>query len=344
MRMGKYIVRRSINAVISLFLVLLLFSILLNTQLEVVAKEEISFNALSALANKHFDTPEQHHEARVAMTRAMEKSYQLDRPVLERIFNRAVKAMYLDFGNSRMIQTQRHSRNVQKIILESVPLTLVLFVFSSLLCVGISILLGVKKAQYANKPFDRITTVLTMLFFGMPSWVLGAFFIMWFVCYWPIFPFGRFYTTPPVEGAFMQFIDLIKHMILPVFAFVIARMWNNAFLIRNVMLEPMQQDYIMAARGRGLPERKILFGHALRAASPGIMTMSTLTVVGSFSGDIALEQVFNWPGIGTLLFRAVQMNDFPVMMGVVTMYTIIYLLALLIQDILYVYLDPRIQY
>jgi len=183
-----------------------------------------------------------------------------------------------------------------------------------------------------------------MVVYGMPSWWLGMLMIMVFSYIFKIFPSGGLTSTPPPPaGTWAFFIDSLYHLILPVITLVVIGFWGRAFLTRNIVLSTLQEDYIMSARARGVPERKVLYGHALRSAAPPIVTMGLLALIVSFSGNILFEGIFSWPGMGNLYWVAVQQNDIPVLMGNLSLTTGLYISGLAILDLIYGFLDPRIK-
>ncbi len=126
------------------------------------------------------------------------------------------------------------------------------------------------------------------------------------------------------------------HMFLPVTTLVSLNFWGGrAYLTRNIVLVNLQEDFIMSARARGIPERTVLYGHALRTSAPPILTMSILSLINSFSGALIFEGIFNWPGMGNLYWAAVQMNDIPVLLGNLSITTLIYIFGMIILDLVY---------
>jgi peptide/nickel transport system permease protein len=189
---------------------------------------------------------------------------------------------------------------------------------------------------------DKSTSVATMIVFGMPSWWLGMIMIMFFAYVLKLFPSGGMHSVPTPEG-FAYFLDYVYHLILPVFTLVLLGFWGNAFLTRNIVLGTLQEDFIMSARARGIPEKNILFGHTLRTSAPPIITMALLSLLGSIGGNLVFEGIFSWRGMGNLYWSAVQSNDIPVLIGNLAVTTGIYMIGLVILDLIYGFLDPRIK-
>jgi peptide/nickel transport system permease protein len=296
-------------------------------------------------------TVEEHKQYQRELYNSLLKYYDLDKPLPVRVVLRAFKAATLRFGEAKTMSTPQYtryargnSRKVIDIIYEAFPPTLILFISTTVLCAIISIVLGIIKARYSGSLLDKFTTMCTMVFSATPAWWVAGVLVLIFVYKLDILPFGSMYSSPPPEGEFALFVDRLKHIILPVVSVILVTFWKNAYLIKNLVLLPLQEDYVTAARGRGIPEKRILFGHVLRTSSPAIVNMSVLVIVLSFGGNIILEQILAWPGIGMLLWQAIRSNDVPVMMGILTIMTVLYVLAIIIIDIIHGFLDPRIKH
>ncbi|WP_367883119.1 ABC transporter permease [Thermococcus peptonophilus] len=155
-------------------------------------------------------------------------------------------------------------------------------------------------------------------------------------CWLPI----TLYSQVEVSG----WINILKKMSLPVLTIVLVSFGGWAWTTRNIMIGTMQEDFIMVARAKGVPERKIIYGHALKAAAPPpIITMVIFGLIGSLGGAIITEIVFNWPGMGRLYYEALQLNAVRTMMALNYMFAVLTVLSMVLADILYGYLDPRIR-
>jgi peptide/nickel transport system permease protein len=270
------------------------------------------------------------------------KLYRLDRPLLERIVYRAVNTLTLNFGNSTNIKSSRGDRNVLTIIGECIPRSLILFTVAALFEIVIGITLGIKQAQKPGGALDRTSSLVTMIIYGMPTWWLAMILIMFFVYTLKIFPSGGVHSVPTPTGI-MYFLDMVWHTILPLLTLLLLGFWGTAYITRNLVLGTLQEDYIMAARARGIPENKVLFGHTLRTAAPPLMTMAVLGLLSSIGGAIVFEGIFSWPGLGNLYWIAVQQNDVPVLMGDLAITIGLYQMGLILLDLTYGFLDPRIK-
>ena len=228
------------------------------------------------------------------------------------------------------------------IVSESIPRSLLLFTVAAAFQIVTGIWLGLKKAQKPGGALDRGTSFVTMIIYGMPVWWLAMILIMFFVYTLKLFPSGGIHSVPPPEGI-MYFVDIIWHSFLPTLTLFVLGFWGISLVVRNIVLGVLQEDFIMAARARGIPENKVLFGHTMRTAAPPLITMSLLNLLGSIGGAIIFEGIFSWPGLGNLYWIAVQQNDIPVLMGDLAITVGVYQVGLIILDLVYGFLDPRIK-
>jgi len=272
----------------------------------------------------------------------LEHTYKLDRPLGERIVFSAIDTLTFNFGKSTIIKSSQGERQVLTIIGEAIPRSIILFSVAAVVEICIGVWLGLKKAQRPGGTLDRSSSFVTMILYGMPTWWLAMILIMFFVYTVKAFPSGGVHSVPPPAGI-MYFLDMLWHMILPLMTLVLIGFWGISFVVRNIVLGILQEDYIMAARARGVPENKVLFGHTMRTAAPPLITMSLLSLLASISGSIIFEGIFSWPGLGNLYWIAVQQNDVPVLMGDLAITVGIYQAGLVLLDLTYGFLDPRIK-
>jgi len=158
----------------------------------------------------------------------------------------------------------------------------------------------------------------------------------------PVFPSGGLHALPPPRGL-AGVLDLGYHMALPVITLIAVNFWGVALLARNIVVSILQEDYISAARARGLPERVVLFGHAMRTAAPPLTTIALLSLLSSVFGNIILEGIFSWPGMGNLYWISVEQGDTAVTLGLLAVTTGLYIAGLAALDLIYGLLDPRIK-
>ena len=270
------------------------------------------------------------------------RQYHLTEPIPTRIFFLAVRTIEFDYGNATTMKAANGDRSVLTIILEALPRTIVLFTTEVVLTTLLGVALGLYMAQRPNGALDRFSSAVTMISNGLPSWWLGLIFIMALSYGLPLFPSGGLHINPAPHGV-AGVIDFLWHLSLPLLTLVILTVWGTAYLTRNIVLSNLQEDYVMAARARGVAERRVLFGHTLRTAMPAIMTLAVLGLFSSIAGNIIVEGIFGWPGIGNLYFVAVQQNDVPILTATLSIETLFNMVGFILLDIIYGLLDPRIK-
>lgn len=338
----RYTLRRILYGLLIYVVLIFVFSAIFNTVNEKTARAEIEESIRMEVARlRNVDAQ--------AVVRIMEerraykmRQYRLDRPLFERILWRTLQTIAFRYGNSTIVRSSVGDRQVLRIVWEVMPRTILLFTTATVLEVVLGVFFGLKKAQRAGGLMDRVTSVGTMVVYGLPSWWLGMIMIMIFAYGLGLFPSTGMYSTPPPAGL-LRLLDLLYHMALPLLTLLVIAIWGLSYLTRNIVLSILQEDYIMAARARGLPEPRVLFGHTMRTAAPPILTIAILSLVYSFSGNIVFEGIFNWPGMGNLYWVAVQQNDVPVLMGLLSITTGVVIVSLISLDLLYGLLDPRVK-
>ena len=338
----RYLIKRVLNAILNYLIIIFLLSVMFNTTAEKSVRTQVLEQVQAESRNLRNFTSDQIQQWRADRETFLIHRYHLDEPFLSRVFWRTVDTITFRFGNSTIIKSIQGERDVWTIILEAIPRSAILFSTAIAIEIGIAIWLGLKKAQKPGGLLDRSTSIGTMIVYGMPAWWVGMLFIMLFVYIVPIFPSGGMTSIPPRYG-FLGFLDLLYHMALPLITLVVIGFWGTALLTRNIVLGVLQDDYIMAARARGIPERRVLLGHTLRTAAPPIITIALLSLLSSVFGSIILEGIFSWPGMGNLYWIAVQQNDVPVILGLLSVTTGLYMAGLVVLDLIYGFLDPRIK-
>ena len=349
MGIGKYVIIRLINAfavlLIALFIVSLVFSTAAEKELKAQIYEEImaQLNANPQL-QKAFAANATAREQWIETQKKLKfKLYGLDKPLFERILLRVGEQLRLKFGKSHSLKSRSGSSEVKDIILEALPRTILLFTTGQIVVILIGLYLGLKAAQKAGSVLDQSLSVFALLSYSLPMWWTGMLFIILFSFYLNIFPSGGMMSVPPPENLLSKILDLLYHLTLPMFTYVFVVFGGWAYTTRNVVLTQLQEDFVMAARAKGVPENRVLYGHVLRASAPPIVTMTIGSLLGSIGGAMISEVVFNWPGMGRLYWTAVIQNDVPVLLGNTTISIILFLASLIVMDLMYMYLDPRVR-
>ncbi|HIE22844.1 MAG TPA: ABC transporter permease [Candidatus Korarchaeota archaeon] len=269
--------------------------------------------------------------------------YGLDKPFWYRVFKRVYQQLKLDFGKSSTMISAGGSSDVSKIILEALPRTVLLFTTGTIFVILIGLFLGLKAAQSAGSMLDKSISIFALVSYSLPMWWTGMLFIIIFAYYLKIFPSGGMMSAPPPETLLARVADILYHLALPVMTYVFVVFGGWSYTTRNVVLNQLQEDFVMAARAKGIPERKVLYGHVLRASAPPIVTMIVGSLLGSLGGAMISEIVFNWPGMGRLYWNALSHFDIPVLMGNTTISMMLFLGSLIFTDLVYALLDPRVR-
>ncbi len=343
---AKYVGKRILYAVIMYAVIIFIFSALFNTVAETVMRTQIQETMRAYRQGLSADrrlSGEQVSAMAAARQEELYDQYRLNEPVVTRILSRTFDTLFFRFGDSTIVRSSAGESDVWTIISEAIPRTLLIFLTAIAIDIVLGVALGLYKARKAGSVMDRATDIGTMVVFGLPAWWVGMMAIMVFAFIWPVFPSSGMHSAPPPTSSLGYFLDLLWHLTLPVLTLVVLGFWGRAYLTRNVVLTTLQEDFIMSARARGLTERKILFGHTLRSAAPPIVTMTLLALLGSVAGSILFEGIFSWPGMGNLYWVAVGLNDIPVLMGNLAVTTMLYMAGLVILDLIYGFLDPRIK-
>jgi peptide/nickel transport system permease protein len=251
------------------------------------------------------------------------------------------KILLLDFGHATFLTSDLGSSNVNEIILEKLPRTILLFTTATIIISVIGIFLGALSASNIGSKLDRITSSFAIISSSFPVWWIGMLMIFLFSFVYQIFP-AR--ATPSIQTSDPNYIGaLLYHMTLPLITIVIIGFGSWAYLVRNFMVGILQEDFIIAKKVMGINKRKIIYSHALKNAAPPIVTILALSLSGSLGGAIITEAVFDWPGMGRLYFEAISVMDMPVIIGATYILTVFFLISIVIADILYGYFDPRIR-
>lgn len=260
-----------------------------------------------------------------AIEAQLNEKYGLDNPWYVQYSDYLVSTLSFDFGESMKYK----GRSTNDIISESFPISVALGLEAMILAIGIGILLGVISSLYHNKIPDYVSTVVAILGISIPSFILAG-----LMQYYLSFKAGWF----PVSGW-----KGFKYTLLPAIAIAIMHAGSIAKLTRSSMLEQNNSDYVKLARAKGLGKWKIVFKHSLRNALLPVVTYLGPLFAGVITGSFVIEQIFAIPGLGRHFVTSITNRDYTVIMGTTVFYSMILLFAVLIVDILYSIIDPRIK-
>ena len=270
----------------------------------------------------------------------LNKIYGLDKPLHIQYLNWVKKLVRFDFGRSFV-----DNRPVMKKILERLPITILINTLAMIMIFLFSIPIGIKSAVRRGSFFDKSTTVFVFLGFAAPSFWLGLILMSFFGVRLGILPVSGIASLDFENYTlFKKIIDVLYHLILPVTVASIGGLAGISRYMRQSMLNTISQDYIRTARAKGLPEKTVIYKHALRNALLPIITILGLSIPALISGSVILETIFSIPGMGRLMVESVFTRDYNVVMAGLFISALLTLLGNLIADIAYVYADPRIRY
>jgi ABC-type dipeptide/oligopeptide/nickel transport system permease component len=267
--------------------------------------------------------------------------YGLDKPLYYQFFLFISELFQGNLGNAYAI---RGGTAVTTLISDYSWLTFELQIAALILSLLIAIPVGIISAKKQYSKLDVGVTTTSLLGTCIPVFYMGIIAIIIFSYFLGWFPYGGAHSILPERYPFGSYIlDELWHMALPTAVLTFASLAPIVLLVRSSMLEVLRQDYILAARASGLSERTVIYKHALRNTLIPIVTYIGLYFGAMLAGAPVTETVFNWPGVGRLFVEATSRLDFPVIMGVTVFITIMTLIANLITDITYGYIDPRIR-
>ncbi len=278
-------------------------------------------------------------ERRVQMER---ERLNLDQPFVLRSVDYLRRAMLLDLGRAEQMHSDLGSRQVYAIITERLPTTILLFGTANMLVFFVSIFAALALSRRYGSLADRSVIALAPSS-AAPGWFYGIFLILVFAFIVPVLPAGGMVAVPPPDTPLAYALSVLRHMVLPVAAMFISSIFVSIYSWRTFFLIHSSEDYVEMARAKGLPSGMIERRYILRPTLPPIITSFLLMLIGLWSGAIILEQVFNWPGLGTLLFEAIGHRDTPVIIGGVVIFAYLLALTVFLLDFLYAILDPRVR-
>lgn len=269
--------------------------------------------------------------------------YGFDQPAIVRYFRMLGNYLHFDLGDSYFRQ-----QSVWSLIVSKLPASLSLGAWTLLLTYLISVPLGVAKAIHSGTKFDFVTTIVVLVGYALPSFILGVLLIVLFGggSFWDLFPLRGLTSENWSElsvGA--KVADYLWHAAMPVTALVVSSLAVKTLLSRNVFLDEVGKQYVVTARAKGLSERRILWKHVFRNALLPLITSFPATFIAAFfTGTLLIETLFSLDGLGLLSYESINTRDYPVVLGTLWVFTIIGLLVKLAGDIAYVIVDPRIRF
>ena len=277
------------------------------------------------------------------MIEDLKKQYGFDKSMPERLWILLKSYSQLDFGQSFF-----RDKAVTALVVEKMPVSISLGLWSTLIIYLISIPLGIKKAIRNGSTFDVWTSSLIIVGYAIPGFLFAILLIVLFAggSYWQVFPMqglvSENFDSLSLAG---KIIDYVHHMILPTICMSIGGFATLTILTKNSFLDEINKQYVMTARAKGLSERQVLYGHVFRNAMLIIIAGIPATLLSVFfTGSLLIENIFNLDGLGLLGLQSVLNRDYPVIFGTLFIFTLVGMLLKLISDIAYMLIDPRISF
>ncbi|MCL2812034.1 MAG: ABC transporter permease [Clostridia bacterium] len=268
---------------------------------------------------------------------AMYRRLGLDKSIPEQFFAWFFNMLRGEFGWSSM-----NNRPVIDVIAEPMRNTVILNIGVIFLQLLIAIPVGIRCAVKRMSVFDNAWQVFSLIFWSMPSFFLSLCFLYLFSIHLGWLPFGGMPSSVTLSG-WAYFFAWIRHMVLPATVLALISIAYTIRIVRNSMIDALNQDYIRTARAKGLKEKTVIYSHAFRNALIPISTVVVFTIFSLFSGSPVTESVFAWHGIGRMLIQAVMMRDTMLIVTLNAFFAVISLVAVLVADIVYGLVDPRVR-
>lgn len=274
---------------------------------------------------------------------ALEKEFGLDKPPVERFLNMMWKYMQFDFGESYF-----RSISVIDLVLEKLPVSLSLGLWSTLLVYLVSIPMGVKKAIGDGSRFDTWTSAVIIVGYAIPGFLFALMLLILFAggSYWQIFPLRGLVSENFEQLSFFgRIADYIWHITLPTIALSISGFATLTLLTKNSFLDEINKQYVVTAKAKGLKESRVLYGHVFRNAMLIVIAGFPALFIGVFfGGSLIIETLFSLDGLGRLGFEAAVARDYPVVFGTLFAFGLLGLVVGILSDMMYVFIDPRIDF
>ena len=298
-----------------------------------ILRNDVSFRTLSQ-EEKNARTNE--------MIRLREERVGLNQPFAVRSVRFLTNALTLNLGWAKNMASDSGSRQVRNIMLERLPPTLFLFASSNILLFFFSVFIALSLSRRYGTFWDRV--IVGMAPTGSaPGWFYGIFLIVIFAAVLRVLPYGGMVSAPPPEKPFDYFLSLLEHLTLPVMAITISTIFLNAYNWRTFFLIYSSEDYVEMAKAKGLSSRMLERRYILRPTLPTIISTFALTLITLWTGAPILEGVFNWPGLGQTLLKAIGQYETPVIVGSTVIFAYMLALTVFLLDFIYALVDPRVK-
>jgi microcin C transport system permease protein len=273
---------------------------------------------------------------------ALKKQYGFDKPVHQRYFIWLGNLVRFDFG-----QSFKYEEPVTDVIWRKMPVSILFGLTSFILTYLVCIPLGVMKAVHNGSRFDVVTSTILFITYSIPAFMLAILLIVFLGggSFFDLFPIAGLTSDDFDELSLIgKALDVAHHAFLPLLCYMIGSFTTLTILVKNSVLEEIRKDYVRTARAKGLPDRATIYKHALRNALIPVATGFGHFISLFFAGSLLLEQVFNLDGVGRLGYQAVLARDYNVLMGLLVIESFLFLVGNILSDLIYVVIDPRIDF
>lgn len=299
---------------------------------------------MMAYAGAFDDVPDDEYEEFIDQLRwQMAESMGLHEPLPIRTARWWFNGITLQWGNSeRLLTSDRSSNLVKDVVFERIPYTLLLVGVANIILFFTNLSVAMILSSHRGQFWDRLLVSLTPIS-SAPSWVHGVILLAIFALELRILPFkGMFFAAPP-ENAFQYVVEILEHMILPVIAVILSVFFHGVYTWRAFFIVHSGEDYVELAKAKGLPEHLIRKRYLLRPTLPSVITSFTMMLISFWESAIALEVLFNWPGLGALFLRALGSFDRPVIVAIFVMFAYLLGFSVIVLDFVYALIDPRMR-
>ncbi|RLC02834.1 MAG: ABC transporter permease [Deltaproteobacteria bacterium] len=270
----------------------------------------------------------------------LKEYYGFDKPVLTSYFIWLGKVLRGDLG-----QSTRYYDPVWDMIRERIPISLYFGILSLIIIYGVCIPLGVAKAVRHKTGFDNITSIIIFAGYAIPGWVAGVLALVLFASNFDIFPLGGLVSELFDEMSLVEKImDIAWHTILPLFSYVIGSFTVMTLLMKNTLMDNLSSDYVRTAIAKGLPFRKAVLNHAMQNSLIPLATSFGNNISIILMGSFLIEKVFNINGMGLLGYESILDRDYPVVMGILVISSLLFMVGNILSDICVAFVDPRVRF
>ena len=268
----------------------------------------------------------------------LRESYGLNKPIHIQLIYYLTQVLKGDLGYSFY-----YNEPVTTLLIQHLPTTILLTISSLIVAVILGTAFGIFAAIKPKGIFSHFVTIFSLFGYATPVFWLVMIILLIFALYIPLFPAFGIRSIPEPETTINRILDIIHHLILPIFTLSILYLANYSRISRASMLDVLGSDYIRTARLKGMTENTVIFKHALKNAALPIVTLAGLQLGHVFSGAVLVETVFSLPGIGPLLYESIMRRDYPVILGILFGAATTTIIANILTDLVYKLLDPRIK-